>query len=181
MLKILLLIPLGLSFCFPVAGQTDKTGEKKFIYEYESVCGSPEVESQFYTRWKGKITKIVDGNTVIFEAKSKSRKPSGKKFLLHLAGIDVGSNESEVIKFITKKFLNKKVEVWGNLENDPDESFFGVVRTGRFRSLNRELFERGMAKYLEPEYAYSVSNYELCIFNQEEEKAQAAKIGIWAE
>jgi endonuclease YncB( thermonuclease family) len=181
MLKTLLLVPLVLSFCFPVTGQTDKPGQKKFTYEYESVCGSPEVESQFYTRWEGKITKIADGNTVIFEARSRSRKPYSKKFSLHLAGIDAGSNESEIVQFIAKKFLNKKVEVSGNLENDSDESFFGIVRTGNFRSLNRELFERGLVKYLEPEYGYSVSNYELCIFNQEEEKAQAAKIGIWAK
>jgi endonuclease YncB( thermonuclease family) len=151
--------------------------------EYMEKCGSYVEESQTYAFRFGKVTKIIDGSTILFEQKSSGGNRDKKKYPVVLAGIDPAANEDAIKKFLAEKLLNQKVIVWGNTEEGNDASLFGLVGVGvdNQSEINRQLIEGGMAKFKKPGYFYSVSYVTMCIYQQLEEKAKMEKLGIWAK
>lgn len=181
-MKCFFAIAIVFSACTLVAAQEkpvlDLSG---FHFEYEKECGSPFVESQLYDSRKGKIVRIINGTTVVFEQAINNGNKETGRFLVRLAGIDPKVGAKNRKSFLVKNILNKKIDVIGNTSESSDKHFFGILRGAGFGDVNRHMFEVGMAKFLEPGYFYSVSDYTLCTYKQELKKAEIAKIGLWAK
>lgn len=107
-MRYIFFILISFSMCFFVNAQDEKkqTPNKglRFQTEYEKECGSPFVESQLYDSRKGKITKIISGNTVIFEQAINNGNRKRGTFTVQLAGIDSESNEEYLKAFLRKTF-----------------------------------------------------------------------------
>lgn len=147
--------------------------------EYEKECGSPFTESQTYGFWTGKVTKIKDGNSIVFE---NVRSGKLREYTVHLAGIDPMGNEENLIKFLRENILGKTVEISGNRKKDSDDSFFGIVLNlddDDYDEVNRHFLETGMAGFVKPDYLHSVSYTTMCIYEQIVAKVKKEKIGIW--
>jgi endonuclease YncB( thermonuclease family) len=149
------------------------------LIEYEEECGSPFEESQSYDLKRGKITRIVSGNRVIFEQTVENGKKAEPEFTVKLAGIKPESNEKAVKTFLVENVLNKEIKIIGNTKKDSDKSFFGIIRGAGFADVNRHLLENGIADFAEPGYFYSVSRYTLCVYRYVTNKAKKEKLGIW--
>ncbi len=164
---IALLLPLILASS--VVCQSRKT------WEFQDVCGNPEVESQSTVKRAGIVTRVLDGDTVEFKEKR-----NGKIWTVELAGVEAiaGNDLAEI--HLRKTILNKKVTVWGNADREKDP----VLEARIFRKntfINRILMEEGMATYRGTDYGYAVSNYSLCVLSKLEEKAKREKRGAWAK
>ncbi len=165
-------------------GTRDLSKIKIRFNDYQDVCGSYVEESQMYFQRTGKITKVLNGNTVIFAQDTSGGNLEKGQFTVTLAGIDTTGNDSKIKKFLIKELLNKNVTILGNTEEDTDTSFFGIIWHRRYvegEEMNRHIIQNGMAKFTEPGYEYSVSYVTMCIYEQLEEKAKKEKLGIWAK
>jgi endonuclease YncB( thermonuclease family) len=176
-MKTIVSITLALLFCLGINAQTSLT-------KNQFDCGDPNVESQIIPEYKGKVIKIIDGNTVIvsisYDSQNSSRR--NKKIRVDLAGIDTSDNDAEAKKILSDKVLNQKVLLQGNTKKK--EFMFGIISTldsDGIGEVNRHFLEKGIAKYKEPGYEYSSSSYVLCVYTKIEEKAKQEKLGIWAK
>lgn len=156
-------------------------GNAQFNFQYEKECGSPFNEGEVTLR-KGKIIKILDGNTVVFKQKTKNGKKEPGEFTVHLAGIDSSVNEEFLRDFLVKNVLNKKGEVVLNHPREGEKEFFGTIWwAGGFGDLNRYLLQNGFADFLQPGRTPVGSYYTVCSYKQLALKAKKEKIGIWAK
>ena len=173
-MKKLLLIIFTLSLCVNIDAQ--------YNFEYQEECGNPLSSSFAYrgTR-KGKVTKVVNGNTIIFKQSEGFNKQDKGTFTVYLAGIDSTLNEENLKKFLIENVLNKKISIYGNVENDSDNHLFGILWGAGFADINQYILQNGLADYSRPDYIHSVSSHTLCIYRQEVKKAKEAKLGIWAK
>jgi len=154
--------------------------------EYGEQCGSYVEESQLYFERTGKVTEVLNANTLLFKQKSYGGNREKGNFTVTLAGIETAGNDANIKDFLVKKLLNKHVAILGNTKEDADTSFFGVISItdsegDKILEINRHLIENGLAKFTEPGYFYSVSYVTMCIYGQLEEKAKKENLGIWAK
>lgn len=159
-LYILLLLSSGTFAC---------AQSKKF--EFQDVCGDPRMESMAWVPLTGKAAEIVDGATFLL------RQSDGRTKTVELAAIDASANPAAAKDFLTKTLLGREIEVLVNPSRSRDEKIAGEVHL-KDREINRELIERGLARFREPA-PYSFSNYSACVYQKLEEKARVAKLGIW--
>lgn len=169
----LLLLALTFLFCVAVNAQ--------FNFQYEKECGSPFSDNEMIFR-KGKITKIIDGNTVVFEQKTISGKKQSGDFTVHLAGIDSAVNEEFLRDFLLKNVLNKKGEAVLNYPREGEKEFFGTIWwAGGFGDLNAYLLQNGFADFLQPKRTPTGSYHAVCVYKQLALKAKREKIGMWSK
>jgi len=83
--------------CFAINAQTIEKSE------FKKICGEPGKDSDFSIILGGKVTKIVDGNTIF-------AKIEGKRRTIDLVAINTNSNETDAKKFLLNKILNQEVE-----------------------------------------------------------------------
>jgi hypothetical protein len=176
-MKSLIFAFIVLLSCFANYAQDSKPAPYKF-FEYEDECVSPFAESQTYGFWIARIIRIKDGRSLVFERGSLDGKPV--EYTVYLAGVDPKDNQRLLKKFLSENVLNKSVTISGNLEKNSYTSFFGTVSTDEIKDVSRHILENGMARYAEPKYPYSVSLYDLCVYQIAAREARAKQIGIWA-
>jgi endonuclease YncB( thermonuclease family) len=141
--------------------------------EFEEVCGDPANESVLTTRFTGKVTKIVDGDTVII-------KSDDKNLVVNLVTVDASSNENGAKKFLSKEILKKKVFFLIYNYKNNDNRIFADVFYKDVYSASRSMITRGIARYKKPD-DYTFSNYKACVYQRLEEIAKEEKLGIWAK
>jgi hypothetical protein len=148
-------------------------------------CGIPEAESQLYTNRKGKITKIIDENEVIFEQTIADGNEEKERFRVELVGIDSKINKKNIILFLQKYVLNQNVEVTGNLRKKSDKKFKGLIFVAsddkEIGWINEYLLGKGVAQYKSFESASLVPANKPCQLQKAQGKAKTGKLGIWAK
>jgi endonuclease YncB( thermonuclease family) len=171
-MRYLLSIIFTLSLC-PAANA-------QFKFEYEKECGSPFSDGEIVSR-KGKITQIIDGNTVVFQPETKRGIKKIREFTVHLAGIDSSVNEEFLRDFLLENVLNKKGEVSLNPQEDESERFGIIWWAGGYGDLNRYLLKNGLADFIQPERTPAGNYYTVCVYKQLAKEAKEKKVGIWAK
>ena len=139
-------------------------------------CG----ESDSFTLRKGKVIKIINGNSFVFAVDDEFEKETYKVIL---AGIDVVSNSSALKKLLIENLLNRKVMVIGEETKTGNKKILGIVyslESNKLGSPNRCFLKNGLAKYIEPKRKL-VPNYILCEYRKVAKQAKEAKLGIWAK
>lgn len=139
-------------------------------------CG----ESNGFTVRKGKVTKIINGNSFIFAVDDEFEKET---YQVILAGIDTSSNSSALKKLLIENFLNQKVSVTGEESKEGSKKIIGIVNPyapNKIGEPNLYFLKNGLAKYVEPKRKL-VPNYILCRYRKIAKQAKEAKIGIWAK
>lgn len=155
-----------LLFCLSINAQDGRP-------EFFKICGDPQNESILTSRFSGKVTKIVDGDTVLFQTSDKTQ-------TINLAAADASLNENKAKKFLSKHILNKNVFfiIYGS-QNDTGEIFADIFYDDIF-SASRSLITKGIARYKKPDN-YVFSNYKSCVYQRLEEIAKEERLGIWAK
>lgn len=155
--------------------------DNEFIIDFSNDdpdCG----ESNNFGYRSGKITKIINGKTVLFSVNDDYESQTYKVIL---AGIDLSSNSSKLKKLLIENLLNEDVVVIGNEFKDGSNKILGIIHTYEssasiFGEANRYILENGLAKYIEPKKRL-VPNYRLCEYRKIAKQAKEKKIGIWAK
>ncbi|MEO6050985.1 MAG: hypothetical protein ABIP78_06600 [Pyrinomonadaceae bacterium] len=152
---------------------------------YNDPCGNPAEESQLYDNRKGKVTKILSANKVLFEQVSVNGNKKKEMFAVKLVGIDLDKNKTALKNKLQDILLNQDVEIFGNLRKRTNKEFGGVIwyvgGTEDIPEVNIYLLEKGIAKYKPFESANLVSMVMPCRLQKAEHQAKEAKIGIWAK
>jgi endonuclease YncB( thermonuclease family) len=164
-MKTIFTILFVLLFCFFVNAQ-DGTPE------FYNICGDQKNEI-LAARFSGKVTKIVDGDTIVVKSGDKSR-------VVNLVTVDVSSNESKAKRFLSKEILKKNVFFLIYSYKNDDNRIFADVFYKDVYSASRSLITKGIARYKKPD-AYIFSNYQACVYQRLEEIAKEEKLGIWAK
>jgi endonuclease YncB( thermonuclease family) len=147
-------------------------------------CGDPAVESMLWTAVKGIVAKVVDGDTVIMSLSNR------KRVRVHLVGIEAPSLNQpfgpDAQIFLERLVKGETVEVWVNpthwdFKRRKPKDITGVLNKPRgddLEDINLSLIEAGMARH-KPSEPYQMSVYTECQYTNAEEKAHAAKRGLW--
>ena len=171
-MNIIILITIILTVSLAVSAQ--RIALTKDMFD----CGNPNSESQLIPEYKAKVIEIIDGNTVRVKIKEKAK----RIFRVDLAAVDTDENDAQAKQILIDEVLNKDIYLSGNTREK--DFMFGVIVTQNKNGIgevNRYFLENGIAKYKNPDYGYSTSNYVLCVYSKFEEKAREAKLGIWAK
>ena len=141
--------------------------------EFYTICGHPQNESVSAIRLSGRVTQIVDSDTVVIKTEDKSR-------TVNLVTVDVSSNEHKARRFLSKKILNQHVLffIYGTQNNE--NQIFADVFYDEVYSASRSLITKGIVRYKKPD-VYTFSKYKACVYQRLEEMAKEDKIGIWAK
>lgn len=142
-------------------------------------CGNPLKECMVWDVVEAKLVRVLDGDRVIVSLSSNQR------ITVHLAGIQAPKDSklrTASSLYLRKLALNSNVRVvvnpsnWGFKEPKPSE-LTGVVHANG-KDVNQAMIESGMARYKKPD-PYKISHYDDCLYRKAEEKARAAKRGLW--
>lgn len=175
----------GITFESLLKVKPKKTEDGNSQFTLGGECGNPAEESQLYDQRKGKITKILSANEILFEQYSVSGNEKKDKFTVKLVGIDANQNKIIVKQKLQNILLNQQVEVYGNLRNKSDKKLGGIIwlfgENEDIDEVNIYLLENGIAKYETFESANLVSMVIPCRLQKAEERAKTAKLGIWAK
>lgn len=143
-------------------------------------CGDHSLasESTFYESRDGKIIKIVDGNTVIFEELDENGKK--EKITINLAGVE-DRNSGKI--FLEKNLLNKNVRVMGTISKEIGENRIAVIyaKTGELNEVNCFMIRNGIAQHKKFEGNNIVPDFKNYYYAEAEAKAKEAKLGIWVK
>lgn len=166
-MKYLLVTALALFFSVSAAAQ-----DKKF--EYQDECGDPSMESVAFSVLTGKVTKIIDGDSIVVKLSD------GKIKTIDLTGVSASTNEAAAKAFLTDTLLKKNVELATSFGLAMKDKRGWAVVSFNDQVINRLMLERGIAAYKTPA-PYEYSTYGNCIYRKLEEKAKQEKLGIWAK
>jgi len=140
--------------------------------EFQDVCGELGKDSDFAFVLGGKVTKIIDSNTIFV-------KVEGKRRIVDLVAVNVNSNKTEAVKFLSDKILNQEVEILVSPSDFEDKKVFAVVHF-KGKDINRSMIENAIARYEKPR-PYKILRHTNCVYQHLEGKAKEAKLGIWAK
>jgi len=164
-MKTIFVILFVLLFCVFVNAQ-DGTPE------FYNICGAQKNEI-LATRFSGKVTKIVDGDTIVIKSGDKSR-------VVNLVTVNASSNENKAKRFLSKEILKKNVFFLIYNYKNHDNQIFADVFYKDVYSASRSLISKGIARYKKPDN-YTFSNYKACVYQRVEEIAKEENLGIWAK
>ena len=149
-------------------------------------CGDPTIENQLWKSLRGKVTKVIDGRTIVVDL------AAGQNSLrAYLVGVALGSEDSEreqAKSVLSKILLEKSVEIlvspsWDTADKNPTE-VAGVVyvekKTIGDNDAGLSLLSNGLVKFQEPA-PYSMSRFTECEYKRAETEAQSKKMGVWAK
>jgi hypothetical protein len=159
--------------------------DNKPNFTLDDGCGNPMVESQLYESREGKVTKIINANTIILEQSVLNGNKVKGTYTVELVGIDSSKNKKKIIEFLKKYILNQNVEVTGNLRNKSDKKFKGLIfaasEVDDIDWVNDNLLELGIAKYKNFSSDNLIPYNKPCQLEKAEARAKEAKFGIWAK
>jgi endonuclease YncB( thermonuclease family) len=145
-------------------------------------CGNPMMESQLWYSIEGKVSKVVDGHTILLTL------PDTPQILrVHFAGIALGRGpfSKKAREHLEETLLNKPVSVlvnpdkWIVLDKRPEE-ITGVVHLneGAPSDIGVTLLAEGLVRF-EPPRRYTMPAYTACQYRRAETEAQSKKLGLW--
>lgn len=135
-------------------------------------------ESQLYDWREGKIVKIIDGNTIVFESTIENGSEKKDRFIVDLAGVKASKITR---KFLKENFLNKEVSVKGNTLRENDKNYSAIVygKTGNILEVNCFMIRKGIARSKKFKGKNLVPDSKPYYYLKAEEKAKDEKLGIW--
>lgn len=168
-MKYFLVMVCALAFCLNASAQ-DKN------FEFQDVCGDPTRESSLLMIFGGKVTKVLNGASIVVNDSK------GKQRTVNLMAVSSGANLAAQ-NYLTETLLGKNVSIGVNTANFKDKRVWGTVWSGninKVKEVNRLMIEQGITAYQDPA-GYGFSNYTDCVYRQLEAKAKQEKRGIWAK
>jgi len=146
-------------------------------------CGNPMMESQLWYSIQGKVSKVVNGRTILLAL------PDTHQLLrVRLAGVAPegrGLFSKKAKEYLGDTLLNRPVgilvnpEKWIALDKQPEE-VTGVVHLdeGALHDIGSTLLAEGLVRFKRPR-PYTMSNYTMCQYRRAEAEAQSKKLGLW--
>jgi endonuclease YncB( thermonuclease family) len=181
-LKTLVLVVVLAGACVGSSAQDRSPGPFGDDRYADDPCGDPRLESSVWAGVKGKVIEVVDGDTIAMIHK-------GKRLRVQLLGIEAPVlNQKfgrEAQQLLERLVQNIDVEVWVSTDwwskRSMPEEILGVIYILErdMLQVNLELMRAGLVLYKSPP-SYKMSGYSACHLAKAEEKAQAAKLGLWS-
>jgi endonuclease YncB( thermonuclease family) len=148
-------------------------------------CGNPAIESDLWYAIQGKVSKLMDGSTVILDLPDASQ-----TLRVRLAGIAPerhGPFSKRAKEHLGTLLLNKPVEVlvnpskWKFSGKRPQE-VTGVVylKEGPYGDVAFMLIAEGLVR-VKPPQPYAMSRYTLCQYRRAQAEAQSKRLGVWQQ
>jgi endonuclease YncB( thermonuclease family) len=141
-------------------------------------CGNPMTENMLWFSAKGRVSRIIDGRTILLTLPHDN-----KPVRVHLDGIalDGPSPFSERAKeFLGEMLLNKTAEISVNPDEWqgklPAQQVTGVVSAPNDVALS--LLALGLVRFEKPR-PYTMSRYTTCKYQRAEADAHSKKLGLW--
>ena len=139
-------------------------------------CGNPLAENQAYLVTKGRVLKVLSGDTLII------RFPKGGVKRVHLPCLavpQIGEQGFEASRAGLVKLLGGKREVevflsWSGLPKA--ESFFAMVGSFDWTEIQ---IANGLGRFV-PGAGYEMGSYSKCRCQLAEQKAKDQRLGVWA-
>jgi len=147
-------------------------------------CGDPSVESQLYAYRQAKVTRILSSTEMRVKAFTRNGNVDVKNFTVRLVGIKPNTNATQIKTFLIKNVLNRNVEIIGNPRKKKDTNYGAIVRfldnsEDEMDELNEHMIETGVAGFMDFDSDNLVPFYWPCRLEKAQERARAAKLGIW--
>ncbi len=147
---------------------------------FDDPCGDPFEQNTVWYPIKGKVSKVIDGNTVVVTY------GENEVVRVHLVGISLGGSDSgaKAKKRLSSALLNKNVEVmvdthWLFLEKKPKHVSGSVhMQEGGYGDIGLVLISEGLARFTEPP-PYTMTPHTQCHYRLAEKEARAKKLGMW--
>ncbi len=158
-------------------------------------CGDPTMESSGWAPVRGKVIKVVDGNTLIMLREDEMvigdrlvPLPTDQELLVHLVAVDTPDIMRpfgvDARRLLERLVGGQHVEVWVNpsvwWRKRKPKQITGVVHllTTKLGDANLAMIQSGMARHKQSE-SYSMSNYTECLYRLAQDEARAARRGLW--
>lgn len=167
-----LFFSLMIILCFVSVGANaqNKNSSSTLESELKKECGRSGEGSDFLIIEEGIVNYINSDNSLIITVEDKSK-------IVNLTAISPETNKNKINGFLTKRLLNKNVELNITLSDiNKNQHFATIIESGK--DISRYLIENGIAKYQETE---GLLDYTSCVYQQIEKKAKEEKLGIWAK
>ncbi len=178
-----------LLLCF-MAGET--AGERGRVRPPDE-CGNPQLISQSYEGYDGTVVEVVDGDTLVVDIDGWEIEEEGVTYTSRQSGettvqlvcldappvteaIGIESKER-----LSARLLGKDVDVWISpyQEKGTPLNVWILLRGGHPIDENVEQLEQGLARFRHFG-SYAIDSWMTCHYERAQERAQIAKIGVWA-
>lgn len=159
-------------------------------------CGDPTMESSGWAPVRGKVIKVIDGNTVIILRKDEKiidgdrmvLIPTDQELLVHLVAVDT-PDITRPFGVDARRLLERLVggqevvvwvspSVWSPRRRPKQVTGVVYLPTTKMEDANLAMIRSGMARHKESE-PYTMSNYTECLYRLAEDEARAARRGLW--
>lgn len=157
--------------CLAVSAQQAPGGDKVPLPKYD--CTYSADSGHFDYVEKGKVIKIIDGNTVVFLSEK------GRKKTVDLLSVDVSSNHKAAREFLEKTLLNVETELVASPAQFEKSNVNGLFELGG-STVSEMMLERGLGRY-KASKSYQISNYNDCVAKNAGQKAKREKLGVWSK
>jgi endonuclease YncB( thermonuclease family) len=143
-------------------------------------CGNPLMESQAWIGIEGRVSQVVDGNTILIAVTLPPK--TLRVPLVGTAADRSGPFSRSAKEFLREKLLNKLVGVlvkpdW--FDRQP-KAVTGVVylREGPIIDPGLALLAQGLARAKHPQ-PYTMSEHKECEYLRAQAEAKSKKLGMW--
>jgi len=162
----------------------DSAAKPPVMPDSSDPCGNPMMESQLWSSVKGKVSRVIDGRTLLVNLPHNSH-----PLRVYLAGVGLGNTGQameQAKELVSQLVLDKRVEILVNqswdFENKKPTNATGVVHlensTAGVYDVGLFLLSKGLVKFQEPA-PYSMSRHTECQYKNAEAEAKDKKLGIW--
>ena len=158
-------------------------------------CGDPSMESSIWAPVRGKVIKVIDGNTLIMLLEDQKViedrlifLPTDQEILVHLVAVDTPDITRQfgvdARRLLERLVGGQHVEVWVSPSawspRRHPKQITGIVHlaTSKMEDANLAMIRSGMARHKQSE-PYTMSNHRECLYRLEEDEARAARRGLW--
>lgn len=171
-MKKMLALVIAIFPVFPtVSAQQTPDGDKAPPPKYNCTYSADSGHYDYVE--KGKVIKIIDGNTAVFLSEK------GRKKTVDILSVDVSSNNKAAREFLENTLLNVETELIASPSQFEKSNVNGLFELGG-STISEMMLERGLGRY-KASKSYQISNYNDCVARNAERKAKMEKLGIWSE
>ena len=171
------IICFSLNFSF-IHAQTTSQVETVYVdfkFEFIDSCGNPLMESMQFTHLEGKVTEIIDGNSIHVKLNT------GELKQINLVAVEIFDGKQcfrdSAISMLKNLILDKYISISTHSTDNQSKIYSGVVYYNS-QDINRRMLESGMAKFKQPE-PYNMSHYDECAYQILERRARKKQTGLW--